>query len=145
MVRVAVENHGPWICQSGVSAEINTDSAACALSFQRLRRGQFSRSVRVAFLLSTLAECDVYVVHRAGLNHPGDFDSRNATNCTFEPRCQVCTFAHELLGPTAQEIAHPSSTFAATIFRIKIKQKWIYNNLSLEVNCQKHKFKIHIV
>ena len=75
MIRIAVENHGPWICQSGVSAEINTDSSACVLSFQRLWRGQFSKSVRLAFLLSTLAEFDVYVVHRAGSNHPGDFDS----------------------------------------------------------------------
>ena len=81
MIRVAVENHGPWICQSGVSAEINTDSSACVLSFQRLRRGKFSKSVRLAFLHSTLAEFDVYVVHRAGSNHPGDFDSRHPMDC----------------------------------------------------------------
>ena len=87
MIRVAVENHGPWICQSGVSAEINTDSSAYVLSFQRLRRGQFSKSVRLAFLHSTLAEFDVYVVHRAGSKHPGDFDSRHATDCTFGPKC----------------------------------------------------------
>ena len=51
MIRVAVENHSPWICQSGVPCEVGTDNNACVLSFQRLRRGQFSRSVRVAFLL----------------------------------------------------------------------------------------------
>ena len=110
MIRVAVENHAPWISQSGVPAEINTDSAACVLSFQRLRRGQFSRSVRVAFLLSTLAEHNVYVVHRAGSNHPGDYDSRHAVACTFGPKCQVCNFAQELAGPMANEIAHPSTT-----------------------------------
>ena len=110
IIRVAVENHGPWICQSGVPAEINTDSAACVLSFQRLRRGQFSRSVRVAFLLSTLAEYNVYVVHRAGSNHPGDYDSRHAVDCSFGPKCQVCIFAHDLAGPMAQDIAHPSTT-----------------------------------
>ena len=110
MIRVAVENHGPWINQSGVAAEVNTDSAACVLSFQRLRRGQFSRSVRVAFLLSTLAEFNVYVVHRAGSNHPGDYDSQHAVDCTFGPKCQVCTFAHNLAGPMAQDIAHPSAT-----------------------------------
>ena len=110
MIRVAVENHGPWICQSGVAAEVNTDSSACVLSFQRLRRGQFSRSVRVAFLLSTLAEFNVYLVHRAGSNHPGDYDSRHAIDCKLGNKCQVCTFAHNLAGPTAQEIAHPSAT-----------------------------------
>ena len=110
IIRVSVENHGPWISQSGVGAEVNTDSSACVLSFQRLRRGQFSRSVRVAFLLSTLAEFNVYLVHRAGSNHPGDYDSRHAVECTLGTKCQVCIFAHDLAGPTAQEVAHPSNT-----------------------------------
>ena len=110
MIRVSVENHGPWISQSGVVAEVNTDSSACVLSFQRLRRGQFSRSVRVAFLLSTLAEFNVILVHRAGSNHPGDYDSRHAVDCTLGFKCQVCVFAHDLAGPTAQEVAHPSNT-----------------------------------
>ena len=36
MIRVAVENHSPWICQSGVPCEVGTDNNACVLSFQRL-------------------------------------------------------------------------------------------------------------
>ena len=110
MIRTAVENHGPWIAQSGVPCEVNTDNSACVLCFQRLRRGQFSRSVRVAFMLSTLAEFNVYIIHRAGANHPGDFDSRHPVQCTFGVKCQVCSFAHNLSGPTAQELAHPSLT-----------------------------------
>ena len=41
MIRVSVENHAPWIAQSGVTCEVNTDNTACVLCFQRLRRGQF--------------------------------------------------------------------------------------------------------
>ena len=107
MIRVGVENHSPWICQSGVPCEVATDNTACVLSFQRLRRGQFSRSVRVAFLLSTLAEHNVFLTHRSGTNHPGDYDSRHPLKCNFGPKCQVCIFAHNLAGPMAQELAHP--------------------------------------
>ena len=108
MIRVAVENHSPWICQSGVPCEVGTDNNACVLSFQRLRRGQFSRSVRVAFLLSTIAEHNVYLVHRSGTNHPGDYDSRHPVECSLGLKCQVCVYAHNLAGPMAQELAHPA-------------------------------------
>ena len=108
MIRVAVENHSPWIWHSGVPCEVGTDNNACVLSFQRLRRGQFSRSVRVAFLLSTLAEHNVYLVHRSGANHPGDYDSRHPVECNLGLKCQVCVYAHNLAGPMAQELAHPA-------------------------------------
>ena len=135
IIRVSVENHGPWICQSGVAAEINTDSSACVLSFQRLRRGQFSRSVRVAFLLSTLAEFNVYLIHRAGSNHPGDYDSRHAMECTLGCKCQVCDFAHDLAGPTAQEVAHPSSTkmpLAIGSKRLQLEEKAKISYISMD-------------
>ena len=107
IIRVAVENHSPWICQSGVPCEVGTDNNACVLSFQRLHRGQFSRSVRIAFLLSTLAEHNVFLTHRSGSNHPGDFDSRHPIECKFGPKWQVCVFAHDLAGPMAHDTVHP--------------------------------------
>ena len=110
MIKVAVENHSPWIYQSGVPCEIGTNNTACVLSFQRLRRGQFSRSVRDAYMLSTIAEHNVYLVHKSGSNHPGDFDSRHPIDCTFGEKCQVCVYAYDLAGPMAHELAHPSQT-----------------------------------
>ena len=107
IIRTGVENHSPWIEESSVTTEVATDNYPCVLAFKRLRRGLFSKSVRVAYFLSTLGSYRVNLVHRPGLNHPGDYDSRNCLSCNLGKHCQVCTFAFNLAGPTAQEVAHP--------------------------------------
>ena len=81
MIRIGVENHSPWIEESSFVTEVATDSYPCVLAFNRLRRGLFSKSVRVAYFLSTLGSYRVELVHRPGLNHPGDYDSRNCASC----------------------------------------------------------------
>ena len=109
IIRTGVENHSPWIEESSVSTEVATDNYPCVLAFKRLRRGLFSKSVRVAYFLSTLGSYRVNLVHKPGLNHPGDYDSRNCLSCNLGKHCQVCTFAFDLAGPTAQEVAHPAN------------------------------------
>ena len=108
IIRTGVENHSPWIEESSVITEVATDNYPCVLAFKRLRRGLFSKSVRVAYFLSTLGSFRVELVHKPGLNHPGDYDSRNCASCSFGKNCQVCIFAFNLTGPTAQELAHPA-------------------------------------
>ena len=108
IIRVGVENHSPWIEESSLSTEVATDSYPCVLAFQRLRRGKFSKSVRVAYFLSTLGSFNVNLVHRPGLNHPGDYDSRKCLSCNLGTKCQVCNFAFELAGPTAHDLVHPA-------------------------------------
>ena len=109
MIRIGVENHSPWIEESSSITEVATDSYPCVLAFKRLRRGLFSKSVRVAYFLSTLGSYRVELVHRPGLNHPGDYDSRNCASCDLGKRCQVCSFAFDLSGPTAKELVHPAN------------------------------------
>ena len=86
MIRIGVENHSPWIEESSSA----TDSYLFVLAFKRLRRGLFSKSVRVVYFLSTLSSYRVELVHRPGLNHPGDHDSRNCASCDLGKKCQVC-------------------------------------------------------
>ena len=107
MIRTGVENHSPWIEESVFSTEVATDSYLCVLAFIKLRSGQFSKSVRVAYFLSTLGSYKVDLVHRPGLNHPGDYDSRNCASCELGKKCQVCCFSFDLAGPTAHELVHP--------------------------------------
>ena len=107
IIRIGVENHSPWIEESSCITEVATDSYPCVLAFRRLRRGQFSKSVRVAYFLSTLGSYKVDLIHRPGLNHPGDFDSRNCASCELGKKCQVCCFSFDLAGPTAHELVHP--------------------------------------
>ena len=103
IIRTGIEAHSPWIWEALPSrTEINCDNMPSVLAARRLQRGEFSKSVRVTYFLSTLAAYPVDVVYRKGLGHPGDYDSRHAMLCDTE-RCQVCQFAFDLTGPTALE------------------------------------------
>ena len=109
IIRVGVENHSPWIWDSGEKCEIATDNMPCVLSYRRLIRGDFSSSVRIAYYLSAIAQVPCYVVHKPGLNHPGDFDSRNPVPCDLPAgKCHVCNFAFQESGPSAQELLYHS-------------------------------------
>ena len=109
IIRVGIENHSPWIWDSGEKCEVATDNMPCVLTYRRLIRGDFSSSVRVAYYLSAIAQVPCYVVHKPGLNHPGDFDSRNPVPCDLPAgKCHVCSFAFQESGPSAQELLyHP--------------------------------------
>ena len=103
IARIGVEAHAPWIWEALPSrTEINCDNMPSVLAAKRLQRGEFSKSVRVTYFLSTLAAYPVDIVYRKGAGHPGDYDSRHAISCGSE-RCQICQFAFELAGPTALE------------------------------------------
>ena len=103
IARMAVEAHAPWIWEAlPARTELNCDNMPSVLAAKRLQRGEFSRSVRVTYFLSTLAAYPVDVVYRKGDGHPGDYDSRHTVACDLE-KCQVCQFAFELAGPTAME------------------------------------------
>ena len=103
IARIGVEAHAPWIWEALPSrTEINCDNMPSVLAAKRLQRGEYSKSVRVTYFLSTLAAYPVDIVYRKGAGHPGDYDSRHAIRCGSE-RCQKCQFAFELAGPTALE------------------------------------------
>ena len=68
-------------------------------------------------------------IYRAGANHPGDFDSRHPVECTLGVKCQVCIFAHDLTGPNAQELAHPSTTKMPTDIASKKAQIKVLNDV----------------
>ena len=104
---MGIENHGPWIWDSGEKCEISTDNMPCVLAYRRLIRGGFSSSVRVAYFLSAIAQVPCYVVHKPGLNHLGDYDSRNPVPCDLpDGKCHVCNFAFEESGPSVQELLY---------------------------------------
>ena len=103
LLKVRNFGHAPWIWEALPSrTEINCDNMPSVLAAKRLQRGEFSKSVRVTYFLSTLAAYPVDIVYRKGAGHPGDYDSRHAISCGSE-RCQICQFAFELAGPTALE------------------------------------------
>ena len=91
-IAAAVKHFAPYIVQSYNKACVLTDSKPCVQAFEKLCRGEYSSSMRVATFLSTVSRFQVSVRHLAGkANLPSDFASRNASECS-EPRCQVCLF-----------------------------------------------------
>ena len=88
----AAKHFSPYIIQSKTPACILTDSKPCVQSFEKLCRGQFSSSPRVATFLSTVSRYHASVRHVAGSAIlPSDFASCNASKCD-NPTCQVCSF-----------------------------------------------------
>ena len=113
-IRIGAENHSPWIWDSNKKCEIATDNMPCVLAYNRLIRGDFSNSVRVAYFLSTIAQVPSYIVFKPGLNHPGDYDSRHPVPCS-EDNCHVCKFAFEESGPSSQELLYKTSNVIAAL------------------------------
>ena len=84
---IAAKHFSPYIIQSTQKACLLTDSKPCVHAFDKLCRGEFSASPRVASFLSTVSRFQVVVGHLDGsVNVPSDFASRDAPECS-EPRC----------------------------------------------------------
>ena len=88
----AIKHFSPYIIQSKHHACVLTDSKPCVQAFEKLCRGEFSASPRVATFLSTVSRYQASIRHLAGTaNIPSDFASRNAPDC-LNPTCQICSF-----------------------------------------------------
>ena len=91
-ISAAVKHFSPYIIQSKQHTCILTDSKPCVQAHEKLCRGEFSSSARVATFLSTISRYQVSVRHLSGAaNLPSDFASRNAPECEIS-NCQICAF-----------------------------------------------------
>ena len=91
-IAAAVKHYSPYIVQSHHKACVLTDSKPCVQAFEKLCRGEFSSSPRVATFLATASRYQTSIRHLSGsANMPSDFASRNAPECE-NPNCQVCSF-----------------------------------------------------
>ena len=91
-IAVSSTHFSPYIRQSIHCTQILTDSRPCVQAWDKMRRGEFSTSARVATFMSTLSELNVEVQHISGkTNLPSDFLSRNPLSCDSH-NCQICRF-----------------------------------------------------
>ena len=94
-IATAIKYFSPYIIQSKLQTHILTDSKPCVQAFEKLRRGEFSSSPRVATFLSIASRYRTSIQHLAGTaNIPSDFASRNSPDCN-EPQCQICQFIRQ--------------------------------------------------
>ena len=96
-ISAALHHYSSYIIQSDKQTHILTDSKPCVQALQKLQRGEFSNSPRVATFVSTASRYNVAVHHLSGYrNLHADFASRHPTECG-EDKCQVCDFIHDMI------------------------------------------------
>ena len=94
-IAASIQHFAPFIRESLNTTQILTDSKPCVQSFQKMTRGEFSTSARIATFLSALSEFNVQLHHISGqMNLPSDFHSRNPRDCSSDS-CQVCKFIND--------------------------------------------------
>ena len=95
-IAAGIKFFGPYLIQSKHQADVLTDSKPCVQAYQKLMRGTFSSSPRVATFLSTISRFHVKLSHIAGSsNILSDYISRNSIECPNQ-NCQICTFISHL-------------------------------------------------
>ena len=91
----SIQHFAPYIRESSNTTQILTDSKPCVQAWQKMARGEFSTSARVATFLSTLSDLNVQLHHIKGeMNLPSDFHSRHPQRCESES-CQICKFINQ--------------------------------------------------
>ena len=106
-IATAVKHFSPYIIQSKHKTCILSDSKPCVQAYEKLCRGEFSNSARVATFLATASRYQVTIRHLAGdTNLPSDFQSRNAPDCQV-PNCQICSFVNSIEDSVVRHISVP--------------------------------------
>ena len=95
-IATAIKHFAPYIIQTSNTTTVLSDSKPCIQAAQKLARGEFSASSRVATFMSVASRYHVSFMHLKGaLNLSADFQSRNTPSCEL-PSCQICSFVREL-------------------------------------------------
>lgn len=101
----AIKHYSPYIVQSKHKACVLTDSKPCVQAFDKLCRGEYSSSPRVATFLATVSRFQVNLRHISGaVNLVSDFSSRNSAECS-DTNCQVCSFAQSIENSVVRNVS----------------------------------------
>lgn len=103
-IGAAVKFFAQDIINSNHQTVVLTDSMPCVQAYNKLCKGQFSASSRVATFLSIVSRFHVKVSHIKGSdNIISDFASRNPLDC-LDSSCQVCKFIREMEDSVVREV-----------------------------------------
>ena len=104
-ITASVTHFGPYLRESTTTSQILTDSRPCVQAWNKMSRGQFSTSARVASFFSVLSQFNIELQHlRGDINLPSDFISRNPPECDSQS-CQICRFVDEMSDIAVRKIS----------------------------------------
>ena len=127
----AVKHFGPDIINSHNPVIVYTDSKPCVQSYEKLCRGEFSTSARVATFLSIISRYPVKLLHIKGSNNVfADFASRNPLNCN-NSMCQVCKFIESADNSVVRHISVQDIIQSKSAVPFSSKNTW----LQLQQSC----------
>ena len=83
----------PHFKESGCKPIIYSDSTPVVMAYNKMLKGQFSASPRVATFLHEVLNSGAIIKYLSGKsNAAADFNSRNAAACKDPDKCQVCSW-----------------------------------------------------
>ena len=86
----------PFFKESGCRPIIYSDSTPVVMAYNKMTKGQFSASPRVATFLHEVLNQGAIIQYLSGKsNAAADFNSRNAAPCKNPDTCQVCLWVNE--------------------------------------------------
>ena len=130
-IAAAIKHFSPYIIQSHHTACVLTDSKPCVQAFDKLSRGEFSASPRVATFLSTASRFQVSIQHVAGAAIlPSDFASRNPPDCD-DLACQICNFVKQVEDSVVRRTSTDDILLGRTKLPFTSRAAW----LSLQSDC----------
>ena len=124
-IGAAVSYFSPMIVQSVHRASVATDSRACVLAYDRMRRGLFSHSARVMTFLTAVCRYQVVITHKAGKEIPfTDYASRHPVQCT-DNSCQVCKFVQDFAEQVVRRLSVQDVVTGAAHMPFTNRKSWI--------------------
>ena len=76
-------------------SKVFSDNLPICQAWRKMKTGIWSKSSKVASLLTNMSVYNIEFVHIAGVNQKyGDYNSRNPPRCNL-PKCQICRYAFD--------------------------------------------------
>ena len=92
-VGAGLQSFKPHFRESGCKPIIYSDSTPVVMAYNKMLKGQFSASPRVATFLHEVLNSGAIIKYLSGKsNAAADFNSRNAAPCKNPDKCQICSW-----------------------------------------------------
>ena len=119
--RCLIQHNRHFLRENKKQSRLFTDNLPVSQAWRKMKTGVWSKSSKVATLLTTLSVYNLEILHVPGVKQKyGDYNSRNPLSCDF-PKCQICRYAfrHVELDVPNMFITNVSSTMPKLPSKVK--------------------------
>ena len=96
--RCLINHYRNYLRENKSTATVFTDNLPVCQAWKKMKTGVWSKSSKVATLLTNMSIYNLEFVHLPGIKQQyRDYNSRNPPKCDV-PKCQICQYAFDLAG-----------------------------------------------